>query len=184
MLPLGHVAYSRAVARGPRGRGASLNFLGIDIGTSAAEGVLVDERQAILAEASTPVESRQPRPGWSDEDPRTVAGDRVGVASLARPQRPISGDRARRPVRPDARHLLLDAADAVIRPAIIWNDGRAVAECRELEAAVPACQAIAGVLAMPGFTAPKVLWLRRRAAAFARARRVILAKDYSPEPGE
>ena len=55
--------------------------------------------------------------------------------------------------------LLLDAADAVIRPAIIWNDGRAVAECRELEAAVPGLPGIAGVLAMPGFTAPKVLWL-------------------------
>ena len=75
--------------------------------------------------------------------------------------------------------LLLDAADAVIRPAIIWNDGRAVGECRALETAVPGLPDIAGVLAMPGFTAPKVLWLKRNEPqAFARARRVILAKDY------
>src|SRR6185436_11469107 len=51
------------------GGGAALNFIGIDIGTSAVKGVLVDERQAILAEASAPVQSRQPRPGWSEQDP-------------------------------------------------------------------------------------------------------------------
>src|SRR5262249_25675195 len=66
-----------------------------------------------------------------------------------------------------------------IRPAIIWNDGRAVAECRELEVAVPGLPEIAGVIAMPGFTAPKVLWLKKNEPqSFGRARRVALAKDF------
>jgi xylulokinase len=158
-----------------------LNFLGIDIGTSAVKGVLVDGRQTVLAEATSPVASRQPRPGWSEQDPadwlratddvvaalRTAAPNELAaVAGLG-----LSGQMH--------ATLLLDDADAVIRPAILWNDGRATAECGELEAAVAGLPAIAGVIAMPSFTAPKLLWLRKHEPdAFARARRVILAKDY------
>jgi len=158
-----------------------LNFLGIDIGTSAVKAVLVDERQAILAEASVPVATRQPRPGWSEQDPgewwqateSTIAALRAAaptefgaIAALG-----LSGQMH--------AALLLDDADAPIRPAIIWNDGRAVGECLELEASVPGLPDIAGIIAMPGFTAPKLLWLKKNEpASFARARRVILAKDY------
>jgi xylulokinase len=158
-----------------------LNFLGIDVGTSAVKGVLVDERQAVLAEASAPVESRQPRPGWSEQDPKdwwratesVVAGLRVAAPAGFRALGGLglSGQMH--------AALLLDAADAPIRPAIIWNDGRAVAECRELEAAVADLPKIAGIIAMPGFTAPKLLWLKKNEPdGFARARRAILAKDY------
>jgi xylulokinase len=164
-----------------RPRRPALNFLGIDIGTSAVKAVLVDERQAVLAEASAPVTSRQPRPGWSEQDPgewwqatesavaalrADAAADFAAIAALG-----LSGQMH--------AALLLDAADEPIRPAIIWNDGRAAAECRELEAAVAGLPEIAGIGAMPGFTAPKLLWLRKNEPGnFARARRVSLAKDY------
>ena len=57
--------------------------------------------------------------------------------------------------------VLLDRAGAPIRPAILWNDGRATAECEALHRAVPDLRRIAGIIAMPGFTAPKLLWLKR-----------------------
>jgi xylulokinase len=158
-----------------------LNFLGIDIGTSAVKAVLVDERQAILAEASAPVESRQPRPGWSEQDPDEWWRATETVVASLRAAAPADFRAIAALGLSGQMHgaLLLDAADAVIRPAILWNDGRAVAECRELEAAVPGLPEIAGIIAMPGFTAPKLLWLKKNEpGAFARARRVILAKDY------
>ena len=67
----------------------------------------------------------------------------------------------------------------MLRPAILWNDGRSGTECRDLEAAEPRSRAITGNLAMPGFTAPKLLWVRRHEPElFARTRRVLLPKDW------
>lgn len=74
---------------------------------------------------------------------------------------------------------LLGADDRPLRPAILWNDGRSFAECAELEAAVPDARAIAGNLAMPGFTAPKLAWVRKHEPdVFDRTRTVLLPKDY------
>jgi xylulokinase len=73
----------------------------------------------------------------------------------------------------------LDEADRVLRPAILWNDGRAAAECAALEAAFPRSREVAGNIAMPGFTAPKLLWLRtHEPETFARVSSVLLPKDY------
>ena len=67
----------------------------------------------------------------------------------------------------------------MLRPAILWNDGRAAAECAELEAACPEARALTGNIAMPGFTAPKLAWMRRHEPdLFARIRKVLLPKDY------
>ena len=74
---------------------------------------------------------------------------------------------------------LLDARGAVLRPAILWNDGRSGAECAALEAAVPDARRITGNLAMPGFTAPKLLWVAaHEPEVFARVAKVLLPKDY------
>lgn len=74
---------------------------------------------------------------------------------------------------------LLGEDDHVLRPAILWNDGRSFAECAELEAAVPESRAITGNLAMPGFTAPKLAWVRKHEPeVFAQVRSVLLPKDY------
>jgi xylulokinase len=75
--------------------------------------------------------------------------------------------------------VLLDAGDRVLRPAILWNDGRAQAECAALEVEEPRSRAITCNLAMPGFTAPKLLWIRANERdIFARLRRVLLPKDW------
>jgi xylulokinase len=74
---------------------------------------------------------------------------------------------------------LLDAADEPLRPAILWNDTRSDLECKELEASVPALHAITGNLAMPGFTAPKLLWVAaHEPEIFRRTAKVLLPKDY------
>ena len=74
---------------------------------------------------------------------------------------------------------LLDAADRVLRPCILWNDGRSEAECAEFERRVPELRAVAGNPAMPGFTAPKLLWVAHHEPdIFARVRTVLWPKDY------
>jgi xylulokinase len=156
-------------------------FLGIDLGTSSAKAVLLDTAGELLAEGSAPLEVSRPRPGWSEQDPEAwwsaagravaeaAAGVKGGLAALASVG--LSGQ----------MHgaTLLDAADRPLRPAILWNDGRSAAECDELERSVPDSRAITGNLAMPGFTAPKLLWVRsHEPEIFARTKRVLLPKDY------
>jgi xylulokinase len=74
---------------------------------------------------------------------------------------------------------LLDAADTALRPALLWNDGRAAVECDELHRRFPDFAEIVGCRAMPGFSAPKIAWLARHEPdALERARRILLTKDY------
>ena len=154
-------------------------YLGIDIGTSSVKAVLFDADQRLIGQASHALEVRRPHPGWSEQDPedwwRGVERDPRRARRRPRPRRPAR----HRPVRPDARRRLLDDDDQVLRPAILWNDGRAGAECAELEAAFPRSREVAGNIAMPGFTAPKLLWLRKHEPeVFAHVSTVLLPKDY------
>lgn len=157
------------------------HFLGIDIGTSAVKGVLVDDTQRIIAAASCPLATAQPRPGWSEQTPedwwRAVGATAAEIAAAA-PQ-------AWRTVRAiglsGQMHGLvpLNEAGEPIRPAILWNDGRAAAEAAELAASLPDITRIAGVLPMAGLTAPKALWLKRHEPeCFARIACLLLPKDY------
>ena len=153
-------------------------WLGLDIGTSAVKAVLVDADDAVVSEASHPVPVSRPRQGWSEQDPADWwSATDAAVRSL--------DPHARAAVRAvglaGQMHgaTLLDAQDRVLRPAILWNDGRAEAECTELEAAAPDSRAITGNAAMPGFTAPKLLWVRRHEPEVFRATaRVLLPKDH------
>ena len=75
--------------------------------------------------------------------------------------------------------VLLDATGAVLRPAILWNDVRSAAECTDLETTFPTLRQVTGNIAMPGFTAPKLLWVRKHEpAVFASVRKVLLPKAY------
>jgi xylulokinase len=158
-----------------------MNFLGIDIGTSAVKAVLVDEDEAVLAETSAPLTTGRPQPGWSEQSPEDWWQATERAVGLVRQAYRASFGEVRAIGLSGQMHgaVILDESDAAIRPAILWNDRRAVAECAELEEAVPDLALIAGVAAMPGFTAPKLLWLKRHEPEnFARIRTVLLAKDY------
>jgi xylulokinase len=156
-------------------------FLGIDLGTSAVKALLVDDEQRIVDQQSAPLESTQPAPLWSEQDPEhwwRATND--ALAQLrARSARALSGVRAVGLSGQMHGATLLGADDQPLRPAILWNDGRSASECRELEAMVPDARQITGNLAMPGFTAPKLLWVRRHEPdLFARIHSVLLPKDF------
>ncbi len=153
-------------------------FLGIDIGTSGVKAVLLDDRGQLYQQAQAPLAVDRPNPLWSEQDP-----DAWWAATDAAVCRLDAGLRARIAGVGLAGQMhgatVLGDDDRPLRPAILWNDGRSFAECAELEAAVPASRDITGNLAMPGFTAPKLAWLRKHEPAlFAHIRTVLLPKDY------
>nr|WP_089976924.1 xylulokinase [Luteibacter sp. UNCMF331Sha3.1] len=153
-------------------------YLGIDLGTSSVKAVLMDESGAVCASASRALQVSHPQPRWSEQDPATWWSATEGAVTEV-----LSGVDARRVAGiglSGQMHgaTLLDASDAILRPAILWNDGRSDVECAELER-VPGFRAITGNLAMPGFTAPKLAWMRRHEPdVFARVAKVLLPKDY------
>ncbi|URX64399.1 xylulokinase [Luteibacter anthropi] len=153
-------------------------YLGIDLGTSSVKAVLVDGAGAVRASASSPLEVAHPKPRWSEQDPASWwAATEAAVADV------LSQADARRVKAiglSGQMHgaTLLDKSDNILRPAILWNDGRSDVECAELEK-VPGFREITGNLAMPGFTAPKLAWVRRHEPdVFSRVAKVLLPKDY------
>jgi xylulokinase len=153
-------------------------YLGIDVGTSAVKAVLIDADDRPVAQASAPLTIQRPHPGWSEQDPEQWwQGTLSAVAQL-----PAAARQAVRSIGLSGQMhgaTLLGSDARVLRPAILWNDGRSERECRQLESAEPALRSIAGNAAMPGFTAPKLLWVRQHEpAVFAQIGCVLLPKDY------
>ncbi|GAA0734685.1 xylulokinase [Sphingomonas japonica] len=153
-------------------------FLGIDIGTSGVKAVALDERGGVVAQGTAALTVQRPHPLWSEQDPGAWwAATQAAVRAI--------DPAVRRSVRgigiAGQMHgaTLLGADDRPLRPAILWNDGRSHAECAELETKAPELHAIAGNLAMPGFTAPKLLWVaHHEPEVFAATRTVLLPKDH------
>jgi xylulokinase len=158
--------------------------LGIDIGTSGTKTLAIDERGTILASSSAEYPCSHPRPGWSEQDPelwwdatrktvgQVLASGRFQPADVAGVG--LSGQMH--------GSVFLDASGAVIRPALLWNDQRTAAECREIEDKAGGREALIKLVANPaltGFTAPKLLWVRKHEPNnWERVRQVLLPKDY------
>ncbi|MFG6468445.1 xylulokinase [Roseateles sp. BYS87W] len=156
-------------------------FLGIDLGTSEVKLLLLADTGRIVGTAGHPLTRQSPQPLWSEQDPAAWWQATQAAVAQLRAAHPAAFAAVRGIGLSGQMHgaVLLDAADAVLRPAILWNDGRSHAECAELTAAAPQLQAIAGNLAMPGFTAPKLLWVRQHEPeVFARTASVLLPKDW------
>ena len=156
-------------------------FLGLDIGTSSVKALLIDVDQRIVADVSIPLSLSRPRPLWSEQNPQDwVAGVEAAVAAIRRDAQPAFARLAGIGLSGQMHGAtFLDARDKPLRPAILWNDVRSFAECVELESRVPNFRRRAGNIAMPGFTAPKVLWVAaREPEVFAKTTRVLLPKDF------
>lgn len=153
-------------------------YLGIDIGTSSVKAVIVDPRGAIVAQASDALAVSRPAPGFSEQDPHSWWRATVNAVRAL----PAASRTALRALGLSGQMhgaTLLDANDRPLRPAILWNDGRSAGECLELERREPAARAITGNIMMPGFTAPKLLWVsRHEPEIFGRTACVLLPKDY------
>lgn len=152
-------------------------FLGLDLGTSGLKAVLIDDRQRLVAEATAPLAVSRPQDGWAEQSP----ADWIVAAEAAIGALPAEGRSAIRGIGLSGQMhgaTLLDAADNVLRPCILWNDTRAHAEAAALDAD-PRFRETTGNIVFPGFTAPKLVWVRRHEPAiFARVARVLLPKDY------
>src|SRR5215207_797075 len=152
-------------------------LIDLDIETTAVKAIAVGDDGAVLARCEVSYPLSTPRVGWAEQDPADwwrATEQALGRLGVDEPVAiGLSGQ----------MHGLvaLDAADRVIRPAILWNDGRTAAECAEIEEKVGLGTLIArtGNRALTGFTAPKLLWLRRHEPdAYGRIAHVMLPKDY------
>jgi xylulokinase len=158
--------------------------LGIDLGTSGVKAILLgqgSQGSEILDQETAPLGVSRPHPLWSEQDPEDWwQATRQALARL-RERSPECLAAVRGIGLSGQMHgaTFLDEADRVLRPAILWNDGRSGEACRELARRVPDVHEITGNLVMPGFTAPKLLWLaEHEPEVAARVARVLLPKDY------
>ena len=158
-------------------------FLGIDTSTTGSKALVINERGEVVAVASSPHTLQTPRPLWSEQDPRewweAVA---VSIRS-ALEQAGISGESISAVGLTGQMHglVLLDEAGKVLRPAILWNDQRTQSQCDEIHARVGKEKfiQITGNVALTGFTAPKILWVKENEPdVYAKAKHVLLPKDY------
>jgi xylulokinase len=155
-------------------------YLGIDVGTSSTKVVLMDDAQRILVSADHHYGVERPHPGWSEQDPALWIGatehclDQIRASHAAA----LSGVRGIGLSGQMHGATLLDRADRVLRPSILWNDTRSHAEAAALDADAR-FRAITGNVVFPGFTAPKLAWVAvHEPALFAQVRWVLLPKDY------
>ena len=155
--------------------------IGIDLGTSGIKAVLIEDLSRILAVATEPIAVSRPRIGYSEQDADLWVACVLACLDRLAAEAPkemaavrgigLSGQML--------AALILDADLRPLRPAILWNDQRALAECAELLAAVPDIGLRTNGTPDPGITAPKLIWLRRHEpAVMDRARMLMLTKDY------
>ena len=157
-------------------------FLGLDVGTSGVKAVLVSPSGDVRASATTPLALSTPRPGWAEQDP--IDWWEASIASI-RAVRAQAADATIASVGISGQmhsSVFLDRAGDVVRPALLWCDGRTTEECREIERRVGGEARLRDLVSNPaleGFTLPKVLWLRNHEPeAFRLVATVMLAKDY------
>ncbi|HEM6630329.1 xylulokinase [Citrobacter farmeri] len=154
-------------------------YIGIDLGTSGVKAILLNEQGEVVASQTEKLTVSRPHPLWSEQDPEQwwQATDRA-LKALGK-QHSLSNVKALGIAGQMHGATLLDSQQQVLRPAILWNDGRCGEECALLESMVPQSRAITGNLMMPGFTAPKLLWIQRHEpAVFHQVAKVLLPKDY------
>ena len=152
-------------------------YIGLDLGTSGLKGLLIDDDQRVLAEATAPLTVQRPHEGWSEQSP----ADWIAAAEAVLDALAAQGLAAVRGIGLSGQMhgaTLLDARDEVLRPCILWNDTRAHEEAAELDDD-PMFRRVTGNIVFPGFTAPKLLWVERHEPALrAKVAKVLLPKDY------
>jgi xylulokinase len=156
-------------------------FLGIDVGTSEVKVLLLDSKHHVIGVAGSSLEISRPHVGHSEQDPTSWwAATLIALTQLKR-KFPDQYSTIQAIGLSGQMHgaVLLDDRNQVLRPAILWNDTRSAKECEEMMVELPSLPQLAGSLAMPGFTAPKLRWLaKHEPSIFSKIAKVILPKDY------
>ncbi len=156
-------------------------YLGIDLGTSGVKILLMNEEHQVISTETVALPISRPKPLWSEQDPEDWWQATVtGINTLKKSHsKALSSLRAIGLSGQMHGATLLDKHGNILRPAMLWNDGRAMTQCETLLQREPKAQTISGNLIMPGFTAPKVLWVYdNEPDIFAQIDKVLLPKDY------
>lgn len=162
---------------------ATAYLLGIDISTTGAKALLIDEQGGVVSSATTPLSLSTPRPLWSEQDPAEWWSGAANSIRQALAQAGASGEQVKAVGLTGQMHglALMDIQGRVLRPAILWNDQRTAAECEEItqKMGFKRLLHLTGNKALTGFTAPKILWVRNHEPhLYAQAAHVLLPKDY------
>ncbi len=134
-------------------------YLGLDLGTSGLKAVVIDESQTMVAEATASLTVSRPAPGWSEQAPADWIDAAEQVLSNLAMTTDLGAVRGIGLSGQMHGATLLDASDKVLRPCILWNDTRAAVEAAEMDAD-PRFRAVSGNIVFPGFTAPKLTWVK------------------------
>lgn len=155
-----------------------MSYIGIDLGTSSLKAILIDDDQSVLAEHAVPLTVQRLHEGWSEQDPAHWTEATAAAIKALGQKTDLSGVRAMGLSGHMHGATLLDAADQVLRPCMLWNDTRAHAEAAALDTD-PQFRGVSGNIVFAGFTAPKVVWVaKNEPEVFAKLAKVLLPKDY------
>jgi xylulokinase len=155
-------------------------YLGLDLGTSGVKALLIDGNQRIVGSANGALEVSRPHSGWSEQNPADwIKASETAIAGLkashAKELAAVKGIGLSGQMH---GATLVDAAGAVLRPCILWNDTRSYAEAAKLDAD-PRFRKLTGNIVFPGFTAPKLAWVaKHEPEIFSKVAKVLLPKDY------
>ncbi len=159
------------------------HFLGLDISTTGAKALLIAGDGTVLSSISTGLSLSTPRPLWSEQDPHEWWNGITMSIRQVLTRAGVQGAQVRGVGLTGQMHglVLLDAGGEVLRPAILWNDQRTGAQCDEIRTRLGKARLVqlTGNDALPGFTAPKILWVRQHEPEiYARVAHILLPKDY------
>ncbi|WP_116133746.1 xylulokinase [Tropicimonas sp. IMCC34043] len=153
-------------------------YIGLDLGTSGLKAVLIDDDQKLVAEATAPLTVSRPHPGWSEQSPADWIAAAATVLDALAAQTSLKAVRGIGLSGQMHGATLLDQGHDVLRPCILWNDTRAFEEAAAMDATTP-WREITGNIVFPGFTAPKLAWVKaHEPEIFDRTAMVLLPKDY------
>lgn len=156
-------------------------YLGIDIGTSSVKTVLMDASNRAIASANAALSIQHPKPLYAEQNPSDwwQATQTCLMTLKQEHSKLLQAIQAIGLTGQQHGAVLLDKQHQVLRPAILWNDGRAMPQCKTMHQTLPEITNITGNLVMPGFTAPKLLWIKEHEPHHFKAiNRVLLPKDY------
>ncbi|MEP5759771.1 MAG: xylulokinase, partial [Litoreibacter sp.] len=153
-------------------------YLGLDLGTSGVKALVIGDNQETLAEARAPLSVQRPHPGWSEQDPASWETAVDTVMSKLSSAIQLSGIKGIGLSGHMHGATLIDAAGTMLRPCILWNDTRSHIEAALLDNG-PNFRKISGNICFPGFTAPKLAWVKKHEPdIFSATAKVLLPKDY------
>lgn len=155
-------------------------YLGIDLGTSGIKVLLMDTEQNILATVNQPLTVDRPHSGWSEQDPASWITATANAFDELASKQPKAFREIRSIGLSGQMHgaTMLDISDKPLSPCILWNDTRSHLEAAKLDD-TPGFRDLTGNIVFPGFTAPKLAWMKNKnPALFDRVAKILLPKDY------